>query len=144
MLSEKRTLAGASLSKRTGDNGESSEKVGLAILDFTLDEDDTSLLKEDDSTLLKVIVDSSSLLSSMSFIASSSSELLCRVHSESGSNNGDVLLLYVVLLRRTLNLQRYVYAVLSEVDKDDTLAWWRQCKKSIDAWRKERQRQPQQ
>ena len=47
-------------------------------------------------------------------------------------------------LRRTLNLQRYVYAVLSEVDKDDTLVWWRQCKKSIDAWRKERQRQPQQ
>ena len=118
--SEKRTLAGASLSKRTGDNGESSEKVGLAIQDFTLD--------EDDSALFKVCVDSSSS-SSISFIASSSSELLCHVHSESGFNNGDVIL-HVVLLRCTLNLQRYVYAVLSEVAKDDMLAWWRQCKRA--------------
>ena len=120
VLSEKRTLAGASLSKRTGDNGESSEKVGLAIQDFTLD--------EDDSALFKVCVDSSSS-SSISFIASSSSELLCHVHSESGFNNGDVIL-HVVLLRCTLNLQRYVYAVLSEVAKDDMLAWWRQCKRA--------------
>jgi hypothetical protein len=101
LLSEKRTLAGASLSKRTGDNGDNngdkrglaSEKVGLALLDLPSDEADPALFK--------VCVDFSSS-SSMSFIASSSSELLCRVHSESDSNNGDVLL-QVVLLRCTLN-----------------------------------------